>query len=164
MQFLADLLSALFNATIIGAAVLILVMAAEEAEHDGSPGDARGPAPPAVVVAAGETPKRVIVHLLEWRWDDVSAECEAVLGPDGLGCGDAWLCEHRHPAVLGMVGFGNAAAGAEVAHWWDDGGGRIAFGRGERGFVVINNIDAPCASGCVPGWRPGVTAMWLRAH
>ncbi|WP_462328960.1 alpha-amylase [Thiohalocapsa halophila] len=65
-----------------------------------------------------------------------------VHGPDGLGCSGAWLCEHRHPAVLGMVGFGNAAAGADVAHWWDDGGGRIAFGRGERGFVVINNTDA----------------------
>lgn len=44
-----------------------------------------------------------------------------------------------------MVGFGNATAtaGADVAHWWDDGGGRIGFGRGERGFVVINNTDTP---------------------
>ncbi|MBK1631694.1 hypothetical protein CKO31_13245 [Thiohalocapsa halophila] len=84
MQFLADLLSALLNATIIAVAVVILVMAAQEAEQGRSPGDVQGPLTPAVVVAAGETPKRVIVHLLEWRWDDVAAECEAVLGPAGF--------------------------------------------------------------------------------
>ncbi len=67
-----------------------------------------------------------------------------VHGPDGLGCGSGWLCEHRRPAIAGMVGFRNAAAGAEVANWWsDDDGGRIAFGRGELGFVVINATDEP---------------------
>ncbi|RMH63554.1 MAG: hypothetical protein D6685_07675 [Bacteroidetes bacterium] len=34
--------------------------------------------------AAVEDPaSRVIVHLFEWRWDDVAAECEAFLGPMG---------------------------------------------------------------------------------
>lgn len=84
MQFLADLLSALLNATIIGVAVLILVMAAQESEQDGSLGAGQGPAPPVVVVAAGERPRRVIAHLFEWRWDDIAAECEAVLGPAGF--------------------------------------------------------------------------------
>jgi alpha-amylase len=68
----------------------------------------------------------------------------AVHGPHGLGCGAGWLCEHRRPALLGMVGFRNVADGAELDHWWnDDTGGRIAFGRGARGFVVINNTDEP---------------------
>lgn len=29
------------------------------------------------------TPSSVIVHLFEWRWDDVAEECEAFLGPKG---------------------------------------------------------------------------------
>ncbi len=66
-----------------------------------------------------------------------------VHGPDGLGCGADWLCEHRQPAIAGMVGFRNQTDGAEVANWWSDDGGRMAFGRGARGFVVINNTDAP---------------------
>jgi len=67
-----------------------------------------------------------------------------VHGADGLGCGSAWLCEHRRPAIAGMVGFRNATAGAEVDNWWsDEAGGRIAFGRGDRGFVIINNTDEP---------------------
>ena len=38
-----------------------------------------------------------------------------------------------------MVAFANDAVSAwQVDNWWDDGGRRIAFGRGDRGFVVIN--------------------------
>lgn len=74
---------------------------------------------------------------------DDQGSTRRVHGPNGLGCGGAWRCEHRRPASAGMVGFRNHTEGAEVANWWDDGGGRIAFGRGERGFVVINNTDEP---------------------
>jgi alpha-amylase len=38
-----------------------------------------------------------------------------------------------------MVGFHNAVAGTPVTNWWDDGSSRIAFGRGGKGFVAINN-------------------------
>ena len=30
--------------------------------------------------------RRVIVHLFEWPWDDIAAECESYLGPKGY-CG-----------------------------------------------------------------------------
>ena len=67
-----------------------------------------------------------------------------VHGAAGQGCGGAWRCEHRRPAITGLVGFRNVTEGAEVANWWnDEAGGRIAFGRGERGFVVINDTDQP---------------------
>ncbi|KAG8555993.1 hypothetical protein GDO81_017895 [Engystomops pustulosus] len=33
-------------------------------------------------VRAGRTS---IVHLFEWRWDDIAAECERYLGPNGFG-------------------------------------------------------------------------------
>jgi alpha-amylase len=75
---------------------------------------------------------------------DAAGATLPVHGSDGIGCGVGWLCEHRRPTVLGMVGFRNATEGAGLDSWWnDDTGGRIAFGRGERGFVVINNTDEP---------------------
>ena len=33
---------------------------------------------------AAPAPGRVMVHLFEWRWDDVAKECESVLGPAGI--------------------------------------------------------------------------------
>jgi alpha-amylase len=55
----------------------------------------------------------------------------------------SWTCEHRVPSVAGMVAFRKAAAGvSNVTDWWDDGSNQIAFGRGARGFVVINGESA----------------------
>ncbi|SFS67923.1 alpha-amylase [Saccharopolyspora flava] len=54
-------------------------------------------------------------------------------------CDDqAWVCEHRHPMIAGMAGFHGAVAGTGLSDWWDNGGGQIAFGRQDKGFVVIN--------------------------
>ncbi|MDB9525033.1 alpha-amylase family protein [Oscillatoria sp. CS-180] len=65
-----------------------------------------------------------------------------VYEPDGLGCGDAWICEHRQPAVTAMVAFRAATqAVPEVTDWWSNGRNQIAFGRGERGFIVINREE-----------------------
>jgi alpha-amylase len=50
-----------------------------------------------------------------------------------------WVCEHRFRPIGNMVSFRNAAAGnSVVTDWWDNGNNQIAFGRGDRGFVVIN--------------------------
>ncbi|HSM06431.1 MAG TPA: alpha-amylase family protein [Longimicrobiales bacterium] len=54
------------------------------------------------------------------------------VGPTG------WVCEHRDPAILGMVGFRRATAGADVGETWTDGGGAVAFTRGARGFAAFN--------------------------
>lgn len=53
-----------------------------------------------------------------------------------------WVCEHRRPEIAGMVGFRNYTNDHfAVTDWWANGGKAIAFGRGERGFVIINRED-----------------------
>ncbi|HET6283915.1 MAG TPA: alpha-amylase family protein [Polyangia bacterium] len=50
-----------------------------------------------------------------------------------------WLCEHRRSYVAPLIGFRQATASAPmVTNWWDDGANQIAFGRGDKGFVIIN--------------------------
>ncbi len=52
---------------------------------------------------------------------------------------DGYKCQHRWPQISNMVAFRNAAAGAPVNNWWSNGHNAIAFGRGDRAFVVINH-------------------------
>ena len=54
------------------------------------------------------------------------------------GCAEGWVCEHRWPAITGMVKFRNATVGEPVTHWQDHGAAAISFGRGDIGHVVIN--------------------------
>ncbi|MGW4232368.1 alpha-amylase [Streptomyces sp. NPDC004980] len=54
---------------------------------------------------------------------------------------DGWTNAHTQRAVTGLVGFRNAVGQAELTHWWDNGGNAIAFGRGDKGFVALNNGD-----------------------
>lgn len=69
------------------------------------------------------------------------AEADGTTRP--ANCADAaWVCEHRRPIIAGMAGFHNAVAGAGLTDWWDNGGGQIAFGREDRGYVVINREGA----------------------
>jgi len=58
---------------------------------------------------------------------------DAVCGQNG------WLCVHSQQPIAGMVGFHNAVGDTAVNNWWDDGNNQIAFGRGTKGFVVINH-------------------------
>ena len=64
-------------------------------------------------------------------------------------CGqDGWVCEHRWQSTEGMVGFHNVVKGSGVELWWDDtsvggSGNAVAFARGDRGYVVVNNATAP---------------------
>ncbi|HEY0195823.1 MAG TPA: carbohydrate-binding module family 20 domain-containing protein [Kofleriaceae bacterium] len=54
-----------------------------------------------------------------------------------------WVCEHRFRPVGNMVGFRNATqANTAVTDWWDNANQQIAFGRGNKGFVVINHENA----------------------
>jgi len=57
-----------------------------------------------------------------------------------------WVCEHRDPYLRQMVRFRRVVAGADVNHWWDDGASAIAFSRGNKGFVAINNGSAAVAA------------------
>jgi len=63
---------------------------------------------------------------------------------DGLNCGRGeWVCEHRWPVIAGAVQFHNQVRDAgDVTDWWTDGENVIAFGRGDKGFVLLNGADA----------------------
>ena len=50
-----------------------------------------------------------------------------------------WNCEQRWTSTRGMIAFRNYVNGTKVADWQDDGGDNIAFSRGDKGFIAINN-------------------------
>ncbi|MFD8998202.1 alpha-amylase [Streptomyces abikoensis] len=52
---------------------------------------------------------------------------------------DGWKCQHAWPEIRSMVAFRNAVRGTPVTGWWDNGYQAIAFGRGDKGYVVVNH-------------------------
>jgi alpha-amylase len=59
-------------------------------------------------------------------------------------CFGEWVCEHRWPAIAGMVGFRHATqAVPAITDWWSNSANQIGFGRGNLGFVAINREDVP---------------------
>ena len=78
--------------------------------------------------------------------------CAASLETAAIG---QWVCEHRDPSILSMVGFRKVVAGTAIANWWDNGANAIAFSRGDRGFVAINRessaLNVTVATGMAAG-------------
>ncbi|XP_068605416.1 alpha-amylase-like [Brachionichthys hirsutus] len=62
------------------------------------------------------------------------------INPDQT-CGDGWVCEHRWRQIKNMVTFRNVVNGQPHSNWWDNQSNQVAFGRGNRGFIVFNNDD-----------------------
>lgn len=54
-------------------------------------------------------------------------------------CSSGWTCLHRDSAINGMVGFHNTVRGTSVANWSAPNSSVIAFSRGAKGWVAINN-------------------------
>ncbi len=55
---------------------------------------------------------------------------------------DDWQCEHRFISISNMVAFRNyTAPNFFVSDVWKDGNDKVAFGRGDLGFVVINRSN-----------------------
>lgn len=54
-----------------------------------------------------------------------------------------WRCEHRWQVIANMVQFHNVVRGTSVTHWWDNGNDTIAFGRGNKGYLVLNDEGGP---------------------
>jgi len=54
-------------------------------------------------------------------------------------CGNSWICEHRWRQIYNMAGFRNVANNQPVSNWWDNGGNQVAFSRGSKAFIAINN-------------------------
>lgn len=55
-------------------------------------------------------------------------------------CNNGWVCEHRWEPIRNMISFRNAVGNSEIVNWWE-GWSQIAFGRGNRGFFVLNSRD-----------------------
>lgn len=103
----------------------------------GPPHDAPADAPHKSVLVAADYP-----NAAKWTTDRI---WEGAQSHERNTCFDAngkWMCEHRWRPITNMVAFRNATLPAwHVDHWWDNGNNQIAFGRGDRGFVVINRED-----------------------
>nr|XP_027798927.1 pancreatic alpha-amylase isoform X2 [Marmota flaviventris] len=65
---------------------------------------------------------------------------EVTINPDTT-CGNDWVCEHRWRQIRNMVIFRNVVDGQPFQNWWDNGSNQVAFGRGNKGFIVFNNDD-----------------------
>lgn len=70
-------------------------------------------------------------------------------------CGSGWECADRWKPITGMVGFHNATRGTAVANWWDDGSNLIAFSRGDKGWLAVNNGAAPASRTFATGLPAG---------
>lgn len=76
--------------------------------------------------------------------------------PPGGGCdGTGFVCEHRWTSIANMVAFRQVTDGTPVRNWWSSGTGQIAFSRGNRGFVAINNTRQPMNASLQTGLPPG---------
>lgn len=78
--------------------------------------------------------------------------CAGTLETATLG---TWVCEHRDPMILRMVGFRRAMAGTDLNRWWDNGANAIAFSRGDRGFVAISREPAVYTASVPSGLSAG---------
>ena len=54
-----------------------------------------------------------------------------------------WQCTQRLTSIRGMIGFYNAVRGTRVTNWQDDDDNNVAFSRGNKGFLAINNTENP---------------------
>ncbi|XP_071823678.1 alpha-amylase 4N-like isoform X3 [Apostichopus japonicus] len=70
---------------------------------------------------------------------DLSGRILTPVTDDSEQCVNGWICEHRWPVIKKMVTFRNVVGDSPVTNWWDNGNNQIAFGRGEKGFLAINN-------------------------
>ena len=71
--------------------------------------------------------------------EDGTIQSPTFLEDGACAVASGWVCEHRWRQIRNMVGFRNAAAEQAVANWWDNNGNQVAYGRGNRAFIVINN-------------------------
>ncbi|MBD7979398.1 alpha amylase C-terminal domain-containing protein [Oerskovia sp. Sa2CUA9] len=77
-----------------------------------------------------------------YTWTDKDAGAPGATStsvPDASCSNSAWTCTQRWTEIAGMVGFHNTVEGTSVSNWWDDGNNNIAYGRGDKGYVAINN-------------------------
>ncbi|MFC8720307.1 carbohydrate-binding module family 20 domain-containing protein, partial [Kitasatospora sp. NPDC057198] len=68
---------------------------------------------------------------------------------------NTWTCTDRDRGIANMVGWHNATRGEAVANWWDNGNNAIAFSRGSKGWVAINNSGSAVTQTFTTGLAAG---------
>ncbi len=79
-------------------------------------------------------------------------------------CFSGWSCTDRNTGVKAMVGWHNYVGKAAQRHWWDDGSNVIAFARGHRGWVAMNNGTAAKTITVTTGLAPGRYCDVIHGH
>ncbi|CAE6527163.1 unnamed protein product [Rhizoctonia solani] len=59
----------------------------------------------------------------------------------GSNGASGWLCQHRWTPIAGMIKFYNKVGTNGLNNWIQGSNQQVAFGRGNAGFVAINNED-----------------------
>lgn len=77
-----------------------------------------------------------------WNSKDDSPPSDANGYVSNTDCNAGWFCTDRNQGVANMVGWHNAAQGQAVANWYSDGSNLIAFSRGSKAWLTINNGSA----------------------
>lgn len=92
-----------------------------------------------------------------YKWSDPNAGPPAAGPNSGDSCFTGnWQCDHRTRAIANMVQFRKTTAGQDVTNWANISNLAIAFGRGNRGFVVINKNGGPISTSLNTGLPSGV--------
>jgi alpha-amylase len=65
-----------------------------------------------------------------------------ITNTDCSGANPTWICIDRNQGVANMVSWHNAVGAAPITNWWDDRANLIAFSRGNKGWITINNGPA----------------------
>ncbi len=77
-----------------------------------------------------------------WTNSDDSPPADANGFVTDTNCNKGWVCQDRFTGVANMVGWHNYVGDAAIANWADDGVNLIAFSRGHRGWIAINNATS----------------------
>ena len=78
----------------------------------------------------------------EWKIPDDSPPSDAGGLITDADCDAGWTCDHRDAGVLAMVRWHQYVGSARRADFWTDGANVIAFRKGTRGWVALNNGTA----------------------
>jgi alpha-amylase len=86
---------------------------------------------------------------------DDTGNTQSIYANGQANCFKAWVCEHRHSTIAPMINFYNHTTNLPLNHWWSNGSNQIAFGRGDRGFVIINRQAQPLTQTFQTSLSPG---------
>ena len=97
-----------------------------------------------IIMSSYEWPRDIVGNIDRNQYLGPSANesgdiLDVIVSDDELSCGNGWRCEHRMRTIFRMVDFRTRVENEPVVNWWDNKGNQIAFGRGNRGFIVFNN-------------------------